>query len=903
MATLSPTPQFNVATGGTQEAPSTLSALSGLLGGAAEIAVSGLTSTGGEPSAAQSDELLYTEFARQLGRANDLRVQGRNDEADRLESRVATEFIVRGGDLNDSRATGLITQMTGRPEGYTLGMSEQQYMLQQAMSDPAFQTQRLATYASHPDATEEQRNQIALDAMARQEAVSTAIVNQTYDWNTGGESMYNAAIADFNNVLMGGVAAAERRDGTVRLQDVQEAKAQFNQFRVQLVRPTNLSADEWAPIQEQLDNMQRNLDYLEEISGPNNISARMVGDLLQTIENSDNGSVLERTVLGLAIKDNPSMFFEQGIISNEETQRMMRALDIPSNNISSTGLSNPNRWPATDFSEVAPQDVLSTAQDQLRVSAGMNLESPEGRELWGRTVVEGLSGMKELGRTGEWLTSDQYDTFFNDAFFQNLEDVAATQPELAEAIRARALSVVQQHGQTNNARLQSIYRDAGFLVNPSTGSVSITEESLRTKLATGGSPISPDETSSVLSAIDEHYGGNYQAFVGDYGQRLIDNEALGFDSAGMNRAEYLSAHIFGDMTSYETDLIRTSTDLARLSAQLSVGMTEDQLLGAEVRHTLEQNPSSGITTTVLPPATQSAITGNTEVQGAQGGDYLGSSGANALVSLVDSTEGAGNYDTLFGHSQREGRPFAGVRVSQMTLGELAEFTDVNGAYGQWVKGELGRSGHRARVATPMGRYQFVGTTLRATARAMGLPDDTVFSPEVQDAMFLFKVNERLEGETTAEGRRNALRAEWEGFKHVSDAELDAAIQGYLSGDPVDLDGIVLRAPTQRDPESSVVPDIRPYVAPEVDIDTPTGSRSTGGEAVFTSVRPQAREDSQVQSAAREAVDGGAGSERPTASQAANRELAAKVVAELAARGNTDLTEEEVLAILESREEG
>lgn len=152
------------------------------------------------------------------------------------------------------------------------------------------------------------------------------------------------------------------------------------------------------------------------------------------------------------------------------------------------------------------------------------------------------------------------------------------------------------------------------------------------------------------------------------------------------------------------------------------------------------------------------------------------SGKNSgkLFDLIDKTEGGGNYDTLFGHSQRSGGRYSGVKVSEMTLGELYDFTDPNkpGGYGNWVGGQVGR------FATPMGRYQIVGKTLRAVAQAMNLPPDTVFSPEIQDRMANYLASQRLaKGKTMAEKRRQ-LRAEWEGFKHVSNEDLDAAIRQF-----------------------------------------------------------------------------------------------------------------------------
>ena len=149
-----------------------------------------------------------------------------------------------------------------------------------------------------------------------------------------------------------------------------------------------------------------------------------------------------------------------------------------------------------------------------------------------------------------------------------------------------------------------------------------------------------------------------------------------------------------------------------------------------------------------------------------------------LSFLMDRKEGGGEYDTLFGFSNRSGRQFSDVDVTQMTLEEVIEFSSVDGEYGKWVKDRLGASGQEARIATPMGRYQIVGTTLRGLVEELDLPLDTKFNAEVQDLMFQTLMARRLSGKTSMRAKMSALRQEWEGFKYVSDRELASAIQEY-----------------------------------------------------------------------------------------------------------------------------
>lgn len=145
-----------------------------------------------------------------------------------------------------------------------------------------------------------------------------------------------------------------------------------------------------------------------------------------------------------------------------------------------------------------------------------------------------------------------------------------------------------------------------------------------------------------------------------------------------------------------------------------------------------------------------------------------------LQSAVDKTEGGGDYDAILNFSHRSGGEFEGVKVSDMTLQEAIDFSSSGGDYAQYSKEKVGR------MATPMGRYQIVGATLKQTMKEMGLPADTKFDQTTQDAMFAHLVQKAISGETSLKKKRLALREVWEGFKNVDDTELDAAI-AYFEG--------------------------------------------------------------------------------------------------------------------------
>lgn len=88
-------------------------------------------------------------------------------------------------------------------------------------------------------------------------------------------------------------------------------------------------------------------------------------------------------------------------------------------------------------------------------------------------------------------------------------------------------------------------------------------------------------------------------------------------------------------------------------------------------------------------------------------------------------ESGGDMNALFGFSNRDGGQFSNVRLTDMTVDQALEFSKPSGPYAQWVKGQVGR------VATPMGGYQIVGTTLRAAKKALGLSGSEVMTDDLQ----------------------------------------------------------------------------------------------------------------------------------------------------------------------------
>ena len=116
-------------------------------------------------------------------------------------------------------------------------------------------------------------------------------------------------------------------------------------------------------------------------------------------------------------------------------------------------------------------------------------------------------------------------------------------------------------------------------------------------------------------------------------------------------------------------------------------------------------------------------------------------------------ESGGDYDALYGYQNRPDGKFSGVKVSEMPIADVIKFTSPCGTYGQYVKGQVGR------VATPVGAYQVVGSTLRGAVEALGLDPSQKFDKATQDKIGQYILKTQGTGAWEGYGKGGAAMAQ------------------------------------------------------------------------------------------------------------------------------------------------
>lgn len=128
------------------------------------------------------------------------------------------------------------------------------------------------------------------------------------------------------------------------------------------------------------------------------------------------------------------------------------------------------------------------------------------------------------------------------------------------------------------------------------------------------------------------------------------------------------------------------------------------------------------------------------------------------IAIGEGTLGGEGYDTILAGAQEK----FGVQPTQMTLDEVIAFQESK-EFRDFSKQTVGR------IATPVGKYQIVGRTLKGLKRIHKLDGNQKFTPAFQDLLFVRLLEGRglkkfQQGQLSKKAFFDQLKQEWEGLK-------------------------------------------------------------------------------------------------------------------------------------------
>ena len=119
------------------------------------------------------------------------------------------------------------------------------------------------------------------------------------------------------------------------------------------------------------------------------------------------------------------------------------------------------------------------------------------------------------------------------------------------------------------------------------------------------------------------------------------------------------------------------------------------------------------------------------------------------------------------------------------MDEVLDFVKLDGPYAEWSKTQSDTN----LKHTPVGKYQFIGSTLRDIKDRkgfdqLGITGDTQFTVDVQDKLFVWYLKDTITSlgpNATNAKIRKKIRKRWEGAteENVSAAQLDEVINSIV----------------------------------------------------------------------------------------------------------------------------
>lgn len=822
MANLSPILNAGIGYEQPVEQPSFLAAASSVIGNFLQAK----QTTGGGGAGDRRQQIEDEGFqwvASEYARAEDLRTQGYTKEADLVMRQANVQASIHYGiNTGGERFRAFQEAYTGQ-KAETVGFNAEEVARMELMQRPEFAT---AVAAAPSDYTPEEKENYALATMQTLAAADMQIQLGRAKFTQETQNAYIQVLDTQQSLLMGIASQTDKGGlGVSGLEDIQTFKKDWNAIVLQkFSRPAGVTDQDWQPIQDRIDRVTKGIEVLEAYYGSANITERNTTRQAQIQENLGNlvlkidPSVAGQLAASAFFSGNTDAFTT--LLNTVKPESMARTMQLLLEQpVTPADLTDPNRegiLPAgkvTELKGMKPAELLETASTAISLVSNPQFgsllsSSPQAAEEYVNVMATGLTAFSLVGSGDQpqWISSGKLKELFSPNFYANLTTLDTVNPAAAEELRVIAVKAIDDQSTALSLNLESRGRDQLFIYDRATGTFSLNPDP--GAFLAGRAGAERDAPGLFNRMVDTYYGGDVNALVRDGGSK-IERAGIRGDMEARLVSQRL-ANFFSQTP--PKSLIAMGDALNFLDKQ------REAIISTAPQATTEApagGGEAGLTTTM----SQKNAPEGTVPPTREGYNP----GAVSLVSLIDKTEGGADYNTLYGFSNREGGPFAGVNVSDMTIGEAIAFA--NGEYGTWSQGQLGYK------ATPMGRYQIVGSTLDAAAKAIGLDPNMKFSPQVQDAIFAYLASERLRKATTQEEKRAGLRAEWAGFKNVSDEELDAAIAAFESGKPMDFGGIAIT--TNPTPTTSPRPLARPEGLSVGGTESATGGGSTGASVAPT----------------------------------------------------------------------
>lgn len=402
----------------------------------------------------------------------------------------------------------------------------------------------------------------------------------------------------------------------------------------------------------------------------------------------------------------------------------------------------------TEDGDIGPLVGVSRGITKLFSGDPNSMRDPAVRNASSNAIALISAFIGKAGQDGKIINKALMDEIFSPKMASYFNGIAQNDPTLAAELYNDLQVNINTYRQKVNQQVQQA-ENRGWRFDVDTGEIDFD-----LAVYMEDNQFTDEEKILMTGIFEETYGGDTRAFVMDRGARLSDQVPFGA-SRGAGNTDPATRQVISKF---------------RNGIQEARSFQRAEEWGDMVRSVSALNKTFNTFRNDNPPFQKAR---REEVE-----RYA------PVVDLIDITETGvttpdeKRYSTLWGHTNNS--IFKDKEITKMSVNQLIDFTKKGGKYSTYTKTwyQENEPDHDAAKygTTPLGRWQIVGSNLPGLKETLGLTGNELFTPDLQDKMFVALAEERLQGVTTVEGKMKALRGLWEGLQKVKDEDLRAVVE-------------------------------------------------------------------------------------------------------------------------------
>lgn len=405
--------------------------------------------------------------------AQDLRDQGKFNEATLFERKVTKEAVASGLDLDKYKTE--FEAITGRPMEY-VGQTREQQSFEMLKNDQNFQMAYFAAQGKlGPSATEDQIVTQALTSIKQQAIAKDTLAlvgaGNQLNWETKVKGAYETVLDQFDDGIVAGLISRTQQGQPISPSEIDTVLMQHNLMSQKLIKPSYVTDQQWGEVKQRLDLQKDFLTTLKAAKDPDAMLTDMVSQMMQSAETpldamavaaaSDPANLA--TTLGINIPEVMNKVAGSAFTDNNWKKRGQILTDLQQVDVTTPVNANTTFTLNTAPSFLQPYINADKSTMKKNVDAGvamigklkpMDMQNEGTRKQFYNGVMSVTAGM--LSDKQFYSSAKISEIFNNPNLKQSIDMVAAVDRESADEMRIAIRSAATLQKSALEANVQTI---------------------------------------------------------------------------------------------------------------------------------------------------------------------------------------------------------------------------------------------------------------------------------------------------------------------------------------------------------------------------------------------------------------------------------------------------------------